>query len=85
MRILKLAALPLALLVTQGSATAALSHRSYPVVTVHVAVPVHHTVRRTDAAGTRVPPGWGLLAAGLLGAWAIGRRRIASIGNGRRQ
>jgi hypothetical protein len=83
MRVLKLLALSLALLVTHGSATAALSHRAYTPAVVQVAAPVHPAARVvTDGAG--VPPAWGLLVAGLLGTWAIGRRRIASIGNGRR-
>ena len=83
MRVLKLAALSLALLVTHGSATAALSHRTYASAVVHVAAPVHPP-SGAGADGARVPPGWGLLVAGLVGTWAIGRRRIASIGGGRR-
>ena len=79
MRVLKLAALSLALLVTHGSATA-LSHRTYASAVIHVAAPVHPSSRADADGGARVPPGWGLLVAGLLGTWAIGRRRIASIG-----
>jgi hypothetical protein len=32
--------------------------------------------------GSPVPDRWALLIAGLTGVWAIGRRRIAALGNG---
>jgi hypothetical protein len=32
--------------------------------------------------GSPVPGSWALLIAGLTGVWAIGRRRVAALGNG---